>query len=125
MLMFGRHVHGAARIRHAVDDKQDELVGAWGGCTVLIPRSPPPRRSRINRTVTTRRSATCGGDTPIQSLEHYWGRDRTDRRFFGVREYDFEESIVVRATCTEDSPLEVSVWSKHATRLSTACSSYT
>jgi len=69
----------------------------------------PPGRSRTPRTDSPNRMATCGGVTPIQSLEHFWGRDQRPRRFaiFG-QEYDFVENIVVRATCREYSPLEVS-----------------
>jgi len=46
----------------------------------------PPGRSRTPRTDSPNRMATCGG----------------------VQEYDFVENIVVRATCREYSPLEVS-----------------
>ena len=78
-----------------------------GGPLRILP--PASGRSRTLCTGSFARTATCGGDFPIQSLEHYWGRDEVSRSFavFG-NELDFEDNIVVRATCPEDSPLEVS-----------------
>lgn len=81
------------------------------GCYSNPPACPIQRYRSVTNNANV---ATCGGNTPIQSLEHFWHRN--DRVINGRD--SFAESILIRVTCDEDgSPLEVSAFPSYTSRL--------